>query len=237
MADQESYPQRANPVFEAEMALRTASQEAAFFLPSLRPGMRVLDLGCGPGSITVGIAEAIAPGEVVGVDLQSEQVEQARALGVARGVMNARFEVADVYRLPFPDGSFDAAFAHVVLMHLREPVRALAEMRRVLRPGGFAGVRDSDWGARLHAPATPLLEKWYALTIRVRQCNGGDPFMGRHHRRLLLEAGFARAEATRICVECGDTGGNPPSCHLPQGPTTGALPRRLWRSVGWIRQP
>ena len=62
MADQESYPQRANPVFEAEMALRTASQEAAFFLPSLRPGMRVLDLGCGPGSITVGIAEAIAPG-------------------------------------------------------------------------------------------------------------------------------------------------------------------------------
>ena len=110
--------------------------------------------------------------------------------------MNARFEVADVYRLPFPDGSFDAAFAHAVLMHLREPVRALAEVRRVLRPGGIAGVRDSDWGGRIHAPATPLLEQWYVLTVRVRQRNGGDPFMGRHHRRLLLEAGFARAEAT-----------------------------------------
>jgi SAM-dependent methyltransferase len=117
-------------------------------------------------------------------------------LGAMRGVMNVRFEVADVYRLPFPDGSFDAAFAHAVLMHLREPVRALAEVRRVLRPGGIAGVRDPDWGARLHAPATPLLEQWYALTVRVRQCNGGDPFMGRHHRRLLLEAGFVRAEAT-----------------------------------------
>ena len=133
---------------------------------------------------------------MVGVDLQPSQVAQAHALGAMRGVMNVRFEVADVYRLPFPDGSFDAAFAHAVLMHLREPVRALAEVRRVLRPGGIAGVRDPDWGARLHAPATPLLEQWYALTVRVRQCNGGDPFMGRHHRRLLLEAGFVRAEAT-----------------------------------------
>lgn len=174
----ESYPQRANPVFEAELALRTASQDAAFFLPSLRPGIRVLDLGCGPGSITVGLAEAVAPGQVVGVDLQPSQVAQAHALGAMRGVMNVRFEVADVYRLPFPDGSFDAAFAHAVLMHLRDPVQALAEVRRVLGPGGIAGVRDPDWGARLHAPATPLLEQWYALTVRVRQRNGGDPFMG-----------------------------------------------------------
>lgn len=153
-------------------------------------------LGCGPGSITLGLAEAVAPGEAVGVDLQTSQVKQAQAMGTLRGVTNVRFEVADVYRLPFPDASFDAAFAHAVLMHLREPVRALAEVRRVLRPGGIAGIRDSDWGARLHAPATPLLEQWYALTVRVRQHNGGDPFMGRHHRRLLLDAGFARAEAT-----------------------------------------
>ena len=196
MADHESYPQRANPVFEAEMALRTASQEAAFFLPSLRPGIRVLDLGCGPGSITLGLAEAVAPGEVVGVDFQPSQVAQAQALGAARGVMNVRFEVANVYELPFPDGSFDAAFAHAVLMHLREPVRALAELRRVLRPGGIAGVRDCDWGGRIHAPATPLLEEWYALMVRVRQRNGSDPFMGRNHRRLLLDAGFTRAEAS-----------------------------------------
>jgi ubiquinone/menaquinone biosynthesis C-methylase UbiE len=192
----ESYSQRANPVFEAELALRTAAEEGAFFLPHLRAGMRVLDLGCGPGSITLGLAEAVAPGEVVGVEFQPAQVAQAQALSAARGVMNVRFEVADVYRLPVPDGSFDAVFAHAVLMHLREPVRALVEVRRVLRPGGIVGVRDSDWGGRIHAPATRLLEQWYALTVRVRQLNGGDPFMGRHHRRLLLEAGFARAEAT-----------------------------------------
>lgn len=192
----ESYSQRANPGFEAVLALRSAAKEGAFFLPYLRPGMRVLDVGCGPGSITLGLAEAVAPGEVVGIDFQPSQVAQAQAVSAARGLRNTRFEVADVYRLPFPDGALDAVFAHTVLMHLREPLRALAEMRRVLRPGGIAGVRDCDWGGRIHAPATPLLEQWYALTVRLRQHNGGDPFMGRHHRRLLLEAGFARAEAS-----------------------------------------
>lgn len=191
----ESYSQRANPVFEDELLHRTAAKEGAFFLSYLRPGMRVLDLGCGPGSITLGLADAVAPGEVVGVDLQPSQVEQARALSDVRGVRNVRFEVANVYRLPFPDGSFDVAFGNAVLMHLREPARALAEVRRVLRAGGIAGFRDADWGGRIHTPATPLLEQWYALTVRVRQHNGGDPFMGRHHRRLLLEAGFAKAQA------------------------------------------
>ncbi|HET9802076.1 MAG TPA: methyltransferase domain-containing protein, partial [Candidatus Acidoferrum sp.] len=192
----ENYSQRTNPDFEAELALRTAAKEGAFFLRFLRPGMRVLDVGCGPGSITLGLAEAVAPGEVVGVDFQPSQVARAQALSAARGVMNTRFEVADVYRLPFPDGSFDAAFANTVLMHLREPVRALVEMRRVLCAGGIAGVRDCDFGGRIHVPATPLLERWYELVVRVRRRNGGDPFLGRHHRRLLLEAGFARNEAS-----------------------------------------
>ena len=66
----ENYSQRANPDFESELALRTAAKEGAFFLRFLRPGMRVLDLGCGPGSITLGLAEAVAPGEVVGIDFQ-----------------------------------------------------------------------------------------------------------------------------------------------------------------------
>jgi len=192
----ENYSQRANPGFETVMALRTAAKEGAFFLPYLRSGMRVLDVGCGPGSITLGFAEAVAPGEAVGIDFQPSQVAHAQALSVARGVMNTRFEVADAYRLPFPDDSFDAVFAHAVLWHLREPVKALVEMRRVLRPGGIVGIRDCDWGGRIHAPMTPLLEEWYALTIRIRQHNGGNPFMGREQRRLLLEAGFVRTEAS-----------------------------------------
>jgi len=194
------YSQHANLAFEAALATRTASKQAAFLLPYLHPGLQVLDVGCGPGSVTLDLGQLVAPGQVVGIDIQPAQVEQAQAQASIRGATNVRFEVADIYALPFPDGAFDVAFVHAVLMHLREPVQALVELRRVLRPNGLVGVRDPDWGARLHAPTTPLLEQWRAIAVRVRQHNGGDPFMGRHHRRLLLEAGFARTEA-RASVE------------------------------------
>lgn len=196
MSKVEQYSQSANPEFEAVMALRTAAKEGAFFLRQLRQGMRVLDVGCGPGSITLGFAEAVAPGEAVGVDFQPSQVSCAQSLRVKRGILNTHFEVADAYQLPFQDGSFDAVFANAVLWHLREPVRALLEMRRVLRPGGIIGLRDCDWGGRIHAPATPILEEYYALTPRIRQHNGGNPFLGRDLRGLLLEAGFVRTEAS-----------------------------------------
>jgi len=199
----EVYSQQANPAFEAELATRIASQEAAFLLPHLRPGMRLLDAGCGPGSITLGLAETLAPGKVIGVDNQRALVEQARALAAARGATTTRFEVADVYGLPFADHSFDAAFANGVLMHLREPVRALMELRRVLRPGGIAGIRDPDWGTSLYVPTPPLLEQWLAMRVRVRQHNGGDPFLSRRYRRLLLEAGFVRAEASASVESAG----------------------------------
>jgi ubiquinone/menaquinone biosynthesis C-methylase UbiE len=231
----ERYSQRANPGFEAALALRTAAKEGAFFLPYLRPGMRVLDVGCGPGSITLGLAEAVTPGEVVGVDVQPSQVAQAQALSAARGVRNTRFEVADVYRLPFPDGSFDAVLAHVVLMHLRAPVHALAEMRWVLRPGGIVGVRDCDWGGRIHAPATPLLEQWYALTVRIRQHNGGDPFLGRHHRRLLLEAGFVRAEASVSVWSAGTPKETRQCATFLTAQLRGFAPTAL--AEGWMDQP
>jgi len=230
----ESYSQRANTVFEAELALRTAAREGAFFLPHLRPGMRVLDLGCGPGSITLGLAEAVAPGDVVGIDLQPSQVAQAKALSAARGVMNVSFEVGDVYRLPFPDGSFDAVFAHVVLMHLREPVRALAEMLRVLHLDGIVGIRDCDWGGRIHTPMTPLLEQWYALTVRIRQRNGGDPFMARHHRRLLLNAGFARAEASVSVWTAGTPEETRHCASFLKASLRGLAPTAL--AEGWIDQ-
>ena len=191
----EIYSQHGNAAFEALLAARTATRQAAFFLPHLHAGMRVLDVGCGPGSITLGLAERVAPGPVVGVDIQPAQVQRARALAVAHGAATLRFEVADLYALPFADGSFDAAFAHGVLMHLREPARALAEVRRVLRPGGIVGIRDPDFGANLFAPTTALLQRWFALRVQIRQHNGGDPYLGRHHRRLLLEAGFEQADA------------------------------------------
>lgn len=173
--------------------------------------MRVLDAGSGPGSNTLGLTEVVAPGEVVGAVLQPEQVERARSLAPERGVPNARFEVANIYALPFPDGSFDAAFANTMLMHLREPVRALQEIRRVLGPDEIVGVRDPDFATRVVAPTTPLLEQSYALFYRVRQHNGGSPYLGRHHRHLLLKAGFARAVAMASAASFG----SPAECRQP----------------------
>ena len=177
------------------MAARTASQEAAFFLPHLRSGMRVLDAGCGPGSITLGLAQVVYPGEVIGVDLQTAQVEDARELAAERGIGNVRFETADLYGLPFPDRAFDAVFSHGVVMHLREPLRAIAEMRRVLKQGGFVGLRDPYVAAGFVSPATPLIEQFRALLVRVREHNGSHPLIGAQYRVLLREAGFARSDA------------------------------------------
>jgi SAM-dependent methyltransferase len=175
---------------------RTAATSASFLLPHLRPGMRVLDCGCGPGSITVGLAEAVAPGDVIGIDILPAQVDRAGAVAAERGVSNVRFETASVYELPYSDVSFDAVFAQTMVEHLREPAHALREMKRVLKPGGVVGIADDDGATALWEPRTPLLTDALGLFMRLIEHHGGDPYRARNQRRLLLEAGFARPSAT-----------------------------------------
>jgi SAM-dependent methyltransferase len=143
----------------------------------------------------VGLAEAVAPGEVIGIDLQPAQVERGRALAAERGVGNVRFEVGSVDELPFPDASFDAAFAHTLLMHVRDPRTTLREMRRVLKPGGVVGIADDDHGTFLADPPAPFLTEIQPPFMKVFEHFGAHPYAARHHRRALLDAGFARAIA------------------------------------------
>lgn len=172
-------------------ARRTAERHAAFLLPHLRPGMRLLDAGCGPGSITVGLAGAIAPAEAVGIDANAAAIEGARALATERGVGNVRFEVADVHALPYDHASFDAAFVHALLQHLPDPLAALTEIRRVLKPGAVIGLADADHDGAILAPPDPLLDRAAAIATRMKQ----SPLVGKHLRTLLHEAGFARTSA------------------------------------------
>ncbi len=169
---------------------RTAERNAAFLLPHLTPGLRLLDAGCGPGSITLGLARAVDPGETIGLDLSSESIAAARAAGTASGVGNVRFEVGSVYDTPFEADTFDVVFFHAVLQHLDEPVPALVEAARVLKPGGIVALADADYGGSIIWPTSPVLDGALRLMERVRAHSGGDVFVGRKLGSLLAQAGF-----------------------------------------------
>jgi ubiquinone/menaquinone biosynthesis C-methylase UbiE len=220
----ETYTHGYGEQFRRFHSARRAIDEAAFFLPHLRAGMTLLDCGCGPGSITVDLAEIIAPGEAVGVDLAQAQINHAQDLAAQRGVSNVRFELANVHDLPFSSASFDAVFAHNLLEHVREPAQALREMRRVLKPSGVIGVQDDDWGTQLLEPMTPLLDKALEVFLRVATHNGGDFFYARHQKRLLREAGFLRVEGHAMARCYGTPSGS--SCSQRRQPRSSV--NRRW---------
>ncbi len=170
---------------------RTAENSAAYLLGELTPHARVLDIGCGPGTITADLAARVPQGEVVGVDAAGGILEQARTTAQERGLTNVRFETADVHELDFPDDSFCVVHAHQVLQHVGDPVQALREMARVCRPGGVVAARDADYGGMLWHPATPGLEEWRALYQRVARANGGEPDAGRRLHAWARQAGLS----------------------------------------------
>lgn len=167
---------------------RTATNSAGYLLDRLRPGDRLLDVGCGPGTITVDLARRLAPGEVVGVDITDAPLQEARAR--AAGVDNVSFAVADTYRLGYPDAVFDVVHAHQVCQHLTEPVAALAEMRRVCRPGGHVAVRDADYAAMTWYPASEGLDEWLRLYRAIAAAGGAEPDAGRRLHAWARAAGF-----------------------------------------------
>ncbi|MGI5479829.1 methyltransferase domain-containing protein [Streptomyces lavendofoliae] len=176
---------------------RTAGNSAAYLLGEVRPGLEVLDVGCGPGTITADLAALVGPdGRVTAVDAAAGVLEQARATTRERGLDNVRFAVADVHALDFPDDSFDIVHAHQVLQHVGDPVRALREMRRVCRPGGVVAARDSDYAAFAWYPVVPVLDEWLELYRRVARANGGEPDAGRRLLSWARRAGFTDVTAT-----------------------------------------
>ena len=181
---------------------RTAEVCAGFLLPRLQPDAMVLDMGCGPGTITVGLARLART--VVGVDTSAGVVESARRRAREEGVDNAIFEVGSVYELPFDDASFDVVYAHQLMQHLSDPVRALREARRVLRAGGLVAVRDSDYQTMVHAPVESALEHWLRLYIEVATANGGEPRAGRFLPGWVRASGFTDPMVTTSTTTYAD---------------------------------
>lgn len=171
---------------------RTIANSAAYLEPHLQAGLSLLDVGCGPGTITVEFADRLAPGRVVGLDAAAEVIEKARAFERP----NLEFVVGDAYALPFDDDTFDLAHAHQTLQHVADPVAVLRELRRVVKPGGLVAARDVDYAGVIWFPLIPGLAEWLDLYERVHRGNGGEPDAGRRLKAWAREAGFADVATT-----------------------------------------
>ena len=159
---------------------RTAENSAGYLLPSLEAGMSVLDVGCGPGTITADLADRVGPtGRVTGLETGEAALAAARAEVELRGATNVDLVAGDVLALDVPDDSFDVVHAHQVLQHVDDPVRALAEMRRVCRPGGLVAARDSDYSAFTWFPEVAELDRWLEVYLAVARANDAEPDAGR----------------------------------------------------------
>ena len=172
---------------------RRSSETHAFYLKS---GLRVLDFGCGPGTITVGLARAVDPGEVHGIDAEVSQIDLARAACDAGGHANATFHVGDVTNMPFEDNFFDVAHYHAVLMHVPDTAAVLAEVKRVLKPRGLLASRESIIASCFLDPVGNNLSHGWDVFGRLLAGNGGHPQMGKELKNLVVEAGFTGARVS-----------------------------------------
>ena len=196
-AHQSPYAMGYSEEFLGLLARRNAETVASHLLPHLRPGMKVLDCGCGPGTISVGLAKAVAPGELQGVDIEASQIAMAQAAARAGGHDNAHFQVSDATNLPFADNTFDVAHCHAILMHVPKLAQALAEVKRVLKPGGILSARESVIGAYVFEPDPQGGLKQATDTFaKLLTANGGHPNLGKALKTVLLEAGFRDVHAT-----------------------------------------
>ncbi|MGA0566192.1 methyltransferase domain-containing protein [Rathayibacter sp. KR2-224] len=169
---------------------RTAENSAGYLLPHLKTGFHVLDVGSGPGTITLDLARFVSPGPVIGIDASAQVVVDANALARDNDLHNVSFQTGDAYSLDFPDATFDVVHAHQVLQHLSDPVAALREFRRVLKPGGVVAARDVDYGATIWHPQLPGLAEWLSVYVEAAHTSGGEPHAGRRLKAWAIQAGF-----------------------------------------------
>ncbi len=186
-------------VIQEQYAVREAQSVMGFFISHLKPGMSVLDCGCGPGTITQGIAQIVAPGKVVGCDLEPSMVERAAALAEGANLENLSFQVGNILDLPFEDDTFDAVMSCAVTEHLSEPVKAMSELGRVVKPGGVVGITRTDWSAHLISPPCDAIGRFFELFEHGFNLQGGTMNGGKDLPRMLGEAGLSVVDVLVTC--------------------------------------
>ena len=150
----------------------------------------VLEAGCGIGAQTVSLARNSPGANITSIDISPASIERARERIRGEGITNVEFMTADIFDLPFDDGSFDHIFMCFVLEHLPDPIDALGRLRRVLRKGGTITVIEGDHGSAFFHPESKEASKAIDCLVRLQEMSGGDPKIGRRLFPLLAEAGF-----------------------------------------------
>ena len=168
----------------------SSRESSAFLVSHLQSGARVLDVGCGPGIVSARLAQAIIPGELAGIDIEPSQLELARNVARERGVGNATFEVADAVALPFDDSTFDVVHFGGVLMYIPDTAAALAEARRVLKPGGVVACRDVMPESSFIYPELGVMRRAWEMFADLIEAEDGHPQMACEFKAHLLQAGF-----------------------------------------------
>ncbi|KAF8331204.1 putative ubiE/COQ5 methyltransferase [Amanita rubescens] len=174
---------------------RTAANSAGYLIPHIKQNMTILDIGCGPGSITIDLARLVPQGHVTGIEYVLDPLEQARSLASAQKITNVSFQIGDIHSLEFPDNTFDIVHAHQVLQHVADPVRALREMRRVVKPGGMVACRES--ASMTWYPPSEGIDAWWALSNRISRGRGGNPHPGSHIHVWAEKAGFDKTDIAK----------------------------------------
>ncbi|HVJ21042.1 MAG TPA: methyltransferase domain-containing protein [Polyangiaceae bacterium] len=232
---QEIYTPGHDPLAVAFMERRTLASHGQFFVEHLKPGDRVLDCACGPGSITLGIAEAVKPGPVTGVDFGASQIERARQAALERGVSNVTFVEASCYELPFESNGFDRIFSHALLEHLSDPGKAVAEFHRVLAPGGVIGLCTPDLGSGvLVSPPSREMQQAIAAYVDLQRSNGGDLAAGTKLGSYLRAAGF---QVTSVSARFDSPPPHIYGAYLAHQLDNGGRPGPAATFREWSRQP
>ncbi|KAG0699524.1 UbiE family methyltransferase [Suillus ampliporus] len=201
---------------------RTAQNSVSYLLPHIKEDMHILDIGCGPGTITLDFAQLAPKGHITGIEpAPGDTLPQARETAKSRGISNVEFKIGDIFKLEemFGPRKFDIVHVHQVLQHIdRERVpEALMQMRAVTKPGGIVAAREGDFGATTWFPASGGMTEWMDTYQLVARANGGEPDAGRRLVSWALKAGFTRENIT---TSVGTFGFSAPE-------------EREWRSKMW----
>lgn len=170
---------------------RSAQKQAHYMLHLIKPDSTILDVGCGPGTITCDFASLAPQGNVVGVDYTEDVLGAARAEAANRNIKNIDFQIADAQKLPFADNTFDIVHCHAVLVHVLNAEKVLSEMRRVCKPGGHVTAREPDWETCVMQPYDSRLYRWKEIRISMTKAQGAEPNAGRHLSAWAAAVGFA----------------------------------------------